>query len=227
MIDSRLMNSVVRVILIFSLLFMTSCGRVSTEEKPLLTKSYSGEEIFLGLIFGEGEVAKLFPEIWESAEILEMRAEVTPEQAEVLKQFQSDLLNYLTEQNPAFFSRFSESMQSGNHLRIASALDEASLLMFQALSPESGFLAKYGVAEISIDVQQLALWVGGAIAVVVVAVVHAYGAVYIGGAAAVTATAVFATNVFWPRNALGTATNTDEGLDLERSIWINKVAARL
>jgi hypothetical protein len=45
----------------------------STDGELKLTKKYSGEDLFRGIFFGKGEVAKVLPEIWGASSVLKSR----------------------------------------------------------------------------------------------------------------------------------------------------------
>jgi SdpC family antimicrobial peptide len=85
--------------------------------------SQSGEELFLGIFFGEGQVGQLLPEIWKgkstSSRVL------GPEKAEQVLQAQANIVAEIHKQDPSFFQRFGLAVTSGDHFQVEAALMEA------------------------------------------------------------------------------------------------------
>lgn len=91
--------------------------------------NYTGEELFKGIVLGEGEVAKLFPEIW-SKEMLELTS--TPEAQESI----NTILIEIKDKEPTFFEEFREAVYSGNHLHIQEVLSN-TVTILEALLEEN------------------------------------------------------------------------------------------
>jgi hypothetical protein len=98
------------------------CGSTPTYDPA------DGEALFIGLFFGLGPVADLFPEIWKTFHPAQdtVRAALLAER----------VLVRIRLRDPGFFSRFEADLLSGDHLRIERSLDEASRLTLSALRPE-------------------------------------------------------------------------------------------
>ena len=97
--------------------------------------AHDGEAVFRGLFYGEGPVAARLPELTRGAP----RRLETPQAARV----REGVLARLRAQDPAFLDRFAAAVQSGSHLRVARALDEARTRVDAALREEQ---ASLGVA---------------------------------------------------------------------------------
>lgn len=87
---------------------------------------YSGKELFLGLFFGQGPVAKLFPELWQSA---------PPLQAEE-KELVEKVVRRIELSNPSFFDNFQKAIYSGDHYTIETTMQNAANLILDALEAE-------------------------------------------------------------------------------------------
>ncbi len=114
----------------------------STSSAPLV-KDYTGEQIFRGLLFGQGEVANLFPEIWEEGKIsnsselknaLEDDGKILEEaikSPQALRAYDV-LVSQIQESHPDFFTEFEQAMESGNHLQVRNALSESGYVLADA-----------------------------------------------------------------------------------------------
>jgi SdpC family antimicrobial peptide len=101
-----------------SLISVNSNFSVSAETSE---EGYTGEVVFRGVFFGEGEVADLFPEIWGN-----YKSQVNSKEWIKLKE---SIISSLKTNNPTFLDKFGKEMQSGNHFRIQSILIEGSNLL--------------------------------------------------------------------------------------------------
>ncbi len=113
-------------------LFLVGCDAAGPQADASLR--YDGETVFRALMFGQGEVAQLFPEIWadEAAILQEARKRMSEQDLEVFdaslkaaEGFWEKLVAAIGEADPTFFDRFAEATQSGDHLVILAALEEA------------------------------------------------------------------------------------------------------
>jgi SdpC family antimicrobial peptide len=84
---------------------------------------FTGEEVFRGLVFAEGPVAQRVPEL--TAPIRAEQPDWDEEQRAVVAGWRRELVGDMRALDASFFDRFGEAMQSGEHLRIAAALDES------------------------------------------------------------------------------------------------------
>ncbi len=109
-------------------------------------RSYTGDELFDGLVFGVGPVAEVIPDLASfrvdsmtdaererldeqladrdlSLEEIENRGDELTMDEQFLA-FRANLYAEIDERDPTFFSRFADAMQSGDHFLVADALDE-------------------------------------------------------------------------------------------------------
>jgi SdpC family antimicrobial peptide len=84
---------------------------------------FSGEAIVRGLFFGEGQAAKMIPEIWEGRSAVERAS--TVEQASRIKRAEERVLASMRVTDPGLVN-FSQTMQSGDHLAIDATLRQAA-----------------------------------------------------------------------------------------------------
>ncbi|WP_164016007.1 hypothetical protein [Pyxidicoccus trucidator] len=117
------MNSRVVVAVMF-IMGAAACGG---PEEPAAQAPRSGEEVFRGLVFGDGPVAELLPEFWGN----QPRRELSPQQKEVGERVKAQLMADIHQADPGFFARFGVEIQSGKHLRIEQALKERNSLVKQ------------------------------------------------------------------------------------------------
>jgi len=85
---------------------------------------FSGEELFRGLLLMDGPASDLIPEIRD--QIRPPLDKRNPRLARAVALFQDQLLDALNLRDPSFFGAFAESVRSGDHLRIQTALIEAA-----------------------------------------------------------------------------------------------------
>lgn len=90
-------------------------------------KAYTGEEIFSGINFGKGEVAKLFPEIWKSFHTN------NKDSLRAFDLLREKVVAEIKASDPTFMERYGREMQSGDHLRIDGALKESSAKITSAM----------------------------------------------------------------------------------------------
>lgn len=93
-------------------------------------KDYSGEELFEGVIFGYGEVAKLFPEMWEESLLNDFT--YTDEQVQKIKEIESELKQV----DPDFFTKFKEGIQSGDHVVIEETIQKTEESLIKVFEDE-------------------------------------------------------------------------------------------
>ena len=121
-------------------------------------RSYSGEELLLGVFFMDGPVAELFPELIdeirernrdrlsdeernEGERILSQvpdPSELSDEDRAKLDAIEARILARISAEDPTFFDRFAEDMQSGDHFLVDAALGEAAEHVKVAVAAELG-----------------------------------------------------------------------------------------
>ena len=95
----------------------------------------SGEDLFSGLVLGDGPAAFAVPELWGAhdargaAVARAARTGDDPEVAAALAGFRQSLVEHVAEADPAFFDRFKAEVTSGSPLRVQRALRETAALI--------------------------------------------------------------------------------------------------
>ena len=116
---------------------------------------YDGEDLFVGIFFMDGPVAKRLPELVQDIrvqggepeddeELERLRSQFPPptevagEQREEIDRFEQRVLALVRAADPTFFARFAEDIQSGDHFRVDAALTEGSEVLEAALAADLG-----------------------------------------------------------------------------------------
>lgn len=102
------------IILAISLIGMPQRAEAST---------YTGEQIFRGLIFGEAPVAGLFPEFWSSDNTLQALS--TQAQIDSWNALKEGVVSTIKAQSPNFMNQFGTRIQSGDPVQVQAALVNA------------------------------------------------------------------------------------------------------
>ncbi|WP_167815229.1 sporulation delaying protein family toxin [Sporolactobacillus shoreae] len=148
------------LLLAFCLFFSFSFNSFAEAKSPTdkqnvqqKNSQYSGEELFRGLVFGQGPVAKLFPDIWSSDQIKKANNSTADKVVNlVIKQLKIN--------SPSFFSNFKNIVTSGNPYLIDQKSSEISAEVQQALKDLNAKSTKS--TSLSSAAQPDCLWVAGA-----------------------------------------------------------------
>ncbi len=202
------MRKPIRGVSLLLCLVLADAGLAGTLQASMPTPKragYDAETIFRGLFFGVGPVASLFPEIWEDAAlapaIAKMRA--MPETPALI----DGIIARVDANDPELLARFASDVQSGDHVRVSKALEDAGAALQQAAHQETGI--DPAGANLSGPSQQ------GAVAAVSVAVVAAVVVVAVVAAAVLIYVAA--------RHYL----YTPGGSPLENDVLVDMIATRL
>ena len=84
---------------------------------------YSGEALFRGIAFGQGEVGSKLTEIWPDGGAEGIAK--TPAQAIAVRGFIDETVRSIRKTDPTFFERFAAATQSGDHFKVDRAINEA------------------------------------------------------------------------------------------------------
>ena len=103
----------------------------SAPEAPAFDASaLSGEDLFSGLVLGDGPAAFAVPELWGAHDvrgaIAERGARSEGDAAVALAEARAAVVAYVAEADPAFFDRFKADITSGSPLRVQRALQETA-----------------------------------------------------------------------------------------------------
>lgn len=198
-------------------LLLASCNQAAlTTPSTIVQKTYSPETVFQGVMFGSGEVAKLFPEIWESEQYKEATKNVTPQARQQQIEHERQILTIIKANDPEFMTRFHAGITSGDPYKVESSMVEGAAKVEAALKTMGVDVEKLKAeaqTEGGVSGLCLAGWLTVAVAVHIAAVaVHAY--------AMINVRTVAAAWTSW----LGKAT---EGGTIADDTWMATVAKRL
>lgn len=93
---------------------------------------HSGEEVFRGLFFGDGDVGAQFPEFFEGHTADSWATNST--ELDYIATMKSDIVAKINSTDAGFLARFGDGVQSGDHLRVEAYLDTAANHLDQAFS---------------------------------------------------------------------------------------------
>ena len=162
MYSKRTFLSAVSLFMVLTVLNMGLGLRVYAESET--NKHYTGEEIFSGVFFGQGEVAKLFPEMWE-----QYQATINNNSQE-FEQIKNNVIAEIKEKDSDFFTNFGTEMRSGDHLRVQTALQGGAQEIRQLKNSEFNQEFVKSAYNVSSE-REVTVYVDIAVAVAVVAVV--------------------------------------------------------
>ncbi|EKH7773206.1 sporulation delaying protein family toxin, partial [Staphylococcus pseudintermedius] len=98
------------------------------------TFQYSGEELYRGIIFGQGRVAEKLPEIWTP----ELREEARNERNEKIT---NEVVEYVKKHDPSYFKELKEVIEKGNEKEISATLDKGGQL-FGKFAESTGIIKR-------------------------------------------------------------------------------------
>ncbi|WP_051263387.1 sporulation delaying protein family toxin [Tuberibacillus calidus] len=209
--STKVFVSLLALCLCLSFSFSPFANAKTTDKKIVPTQSeksqkYSGEELFRGLVFGQGDVAKLFPEMWGKSQL-----ELTNSK-ESLKAVDL-VISQINKNSPNFFNHFKTVIESGNPYLIDQEGQEVKKVIKEAFKDINGKYPELKYPEIGTDC-------------VIVTFVYAYaGVVHTAGAAINVAAAVdvWLWAGFWmyPKNTKNTSS------DLAKEEFISEISERL
>lgn len=120
------------------MLFVVSCQSSGSTYSSV--SRFSGEELFAGLFFGEGEVVEIVPELHERSQLKSYLS--SEEEVAGFRAFQVKAIEAIRKENPQFFATFKADIQSGDHLRIQKAMQNSSEVLIGALEDMYGIKKK-------------------------------------------------------------------------------------
>ncbi|MBY8911293.1 sporulation delaying protein family toxin [Bacillus sp. YC2] len=120
-------KSIAAMIMVFVLMVALVGPQVSAKTNPSV--SYSGEEIFSGIFFGQGEVAKLLPEVWDSKAVQKI-------DQDELKQVSDQVIADIKNASPAYFKELKTAVYSGDYEQVNSIIEKGSAIMAKVLKAE-------------------------------------------------------------------------------------------
>jgi len=193
-----LMKSTLKITIVTLLISSMGCfglpSPVFAQTRPTPT-TFSGEQIYRGLLLGEAPVSQFFPEIWAKGD----------RGISGMEEMDEQVIAQINAEDRTFMGRFAVEMQSGDHLRIETALQEAGALTIKAMQ-NLGYLDPAGMPAEGRDGAECFALARVAVAAYVVAVV----------------VVVWAWLYYKPRPGF-----IGDKTALERDILVNLVAERL
>lgn len=107
----------------------TACNSLVKEvEVP----DYTGEQLFRGLMMGQGPVATLVPSVTSQAPDLETMVQ-DAEQLKAVLMVEDHVVEQIKKDFPNFFFTFKKSIQSGDHIKVKEALKQSNEIVVKAI----------------------------------------------------------------------------------------------
>lgn len=134
-------NPVLLILLCCSVLFVSCKTRNPGQTTQQTNKvPYSGEELFRGIFFLEGEVANKIPEIRNLKKISGFN-KISDYKKDLLEKTRSRIVSEIKKDHPDFFPNFAKTLQSGDRVKIQQTLIEVDKLVFQQFSKKEDALS--------------------------------------------------------------------------------------
>ncbi|PEE71152.1 sporulation delaying protein family toxin [Bacillus thuringiensis] len=120
----KLLTLVTAIMLLVTLLvFLNRPNSVNAE----VNKGYSGEELYKGIVLGQGKVAKLFPQVWDEEKLRNVNSKEALE-------LTTKLINEMKLSDPFYFNNLKKAVKSKDALEINQAFENGSYLLSQAIN---------------------------------------------------------------------------------------------
>lgn len=175
----------------------TGCTTTGSDDSTVAPRAYDGKQLFEGLIFGVGPVAEAVPELFEvdtealspeeradlearlaSAgvdEIEDLRTQL--EHDERAAALRAKLIAWIDAEDPSFFPRFADSIQSGDHFEVDAALAEAADLLMRAFEADNAQNGAVGPNQITAETDPQGWFLGAFLVILAAAYASTAGAV--------------------------------------------------
>lgn len=207
------MKKTLATILALCILLTSSVAFATGSTDSANTTKFNGESIFRGLFMGQGEVAKLFPNIWTK----ELLAKVDNKES---KKLADDIVLNVKKIDPGYFAELEKASYSGNQLRVKASLTKGQDLIGQAAKKMQKDIIATDDTSLAGTGQAQCLAVGylvyaGAVFTVAAAVTHAV-ALTAGGAVAAYLV-LFGGKYVW------SSENSDNQGSLQQDMIVNSV----
>ncbi|MGG0219816.1 sporulation delaying protein family toxin [Bacillus mycoides] len=119
----KLLTLVTVIMLLVTLLVFFNRPNSTNAE---VNKDYSGEELYKGVVLGQGKVARLFPQVWDEEKIHNVNSKESLE-------FTTKLINEMKLSDPFYFNNLKKAVNSKEPLEISQAFENGSYLLNQAI----------------------------------------------------------------------------------------------
>ncbi|WP_052659487.1 sporulation delaying protein family toxin [Bacillus alveayuensis] len=204
------LKKLLSIFMVLTIIFTTTSAFASeTKLQNKLQKQYDGETIFRGLVFGQGEVAKYFPEIW-SNDLLKKANK------KEVKQIANILISGIKKSDPNYFNELKEAVYSGEHLKIQAALNKGGELLSKQLENKN----VKNVDKSQVGTATCALYVAYGAAAVSLVAAYSHAVVITAAGGAVAYLYVVTQKKFW------TSSTSKEDAILQQEKLVNLVATR-
>ena len=100
---------------------LTSIALFYDKNHEVEATSFNGEDLYRGIIFGQGKVAEKLPDIWSK----EFREEAKNERNTKII---NDTVKYIKKNNPKYFDELKKAIDLGDEKKITAALDKGGQL---------------------------------------------------------------------------------------------------
>ncbi len=107
---------------------------ICSKEKnnPVFKNEYSGESLFRGVMYGEGPVADMIPQVVLNR-ISKEEIFSNKEELQVVDEIRSEILNIIKKNDPLFLSEFKQKISSHDPFKVQEALKLASSKIYASL----------------------------------------------------------------------------------------------
>jgi len=122
--------TLISLLLTVSLIFTGCTGSQESSDGSPPPSSYTGTELFEGLVLAQGDVAQRIPPIqkhWMAQNYVK-----EDDQLDRLQEFTSKIVEQVSETNPDFLSNFKTDVTSGDRNRIQNALNRGAIVAANA-----------------------------------------------------------------------------------------------
>ncbi|HSP17292.1 MAG TPA: hypothetical protein VLV78_21290 [Thermoanaerobaculia bacterium] len=129
-------QSAIAVLLCTTLMMLgwpVPASRLEAQPKKIVySKNYSGEDLFRGIFFAEGDIAAKVPELRRLREAYGLSA-LNDKQKAAVRHLQDELIAQIKKADASYFTDFQAEIQSGNQVRVLAKLKEAGRLVWSIL----------------------------------------------------------------------------------------------
>ncbi|WP_196493868.1 sporulation delaying protein family toxin [Ornithinibacillus caprae] len=173
------------------------------------TKDFNGETIYRGVVFGQGPVAELFPNVFPKELVESANNEKSKEVIDIL-------IKDIYELDPQYFDELEKAVYSGNHININSSLEKGGELLTKAIENN-----QYQIKNIEHNDDGQGLFYVAVLGAVITTVGGYSHALVATGAFGITLyAAIYAETTWWGPDS----TTTPKDVTLKKEMLVNQLA---
>lgn len=116
-------------LLLFAAVLIHSGAPQAMADRPVY--SFTGEQLYRGLLFGDGPVAEVIPQVRDHYRVTNFVT--TVEELQLVRATQDRIISAIDETAPEFFRDFRSMIRSGDHFMVQKALREAADVTLRAI----------------------------------------------------------------------------------------------